>query len=128
MGTSAIIILEKENNQGFDAVSVNYDGYLNHTGRMLLQHYNSVEKVQELIQLGDLSFLDQTLQESIFYHRDRNESWYNNNPRQSSRLHDLTMFDYSWAYLMDRDGTWKVAHVGMGQDSFELLTSKHTDE
>ena len=34
------------------------DGYPSHNGELLLNHYNSEEKVDALLALGDLSFLD----------------------------------------------------------------------
>lgn len=39
----------------------------------LIRHYNTKEKAQALIDMGDCSSLGKTLKESVFYHRDRKE-------------------------------------------------------
>lgn len=38
-------------------IYAHWDGYLSHNGRILYENYNTPEKVQELIALGDLSSL-----------------------------------------------------------------------
>ena len=38
-----------------------FDGYLTHNGALLLDHYNSPEKVKELIDVGDISVLAKNL-------------------------------------------------------------------
>ena len=41
----------------FRTIYCHCDGYLEHNGRILLEHYNTVEKLDELLGLGSLSFL-----------------------------------------------------------------------
>jgi hypothetical protein len=60
------------------------DGYLDHNGRILLDHYRDEAKIRELINLGSLSFLGSNIgtqhdfnknsnEECTFYSRDRGE-------------------------------------------------------
>ena len=37
-----------------------HDGYLDHVGRMLFDHYNSFEKAKELVDIGDISSISKT--------------------------------------------------------------------
>jgi len=60
MGTPAIIAFKDGENVTWS--SVNYDGYIGHTGRMLVEHYNDAERAKALIALGDLSFLDKSIE------------------------------------------------------------------
>jgi hypothetical protein len=39
------------------------DGYISHVGRILKEHYNTIEKVEELLDLGDLSTLGPSIGE-----------------------------------------------------------------
>jgi len=58
------------------SVYCHYDGYLDYTGRILLEHYDSI-KANELIARGDNSGIKETLEEMNFY-ADRGEedvSW-----------------------------------------------------
>ena len=54
------------------SVYCHYDGYLEHTGKILLEHYNSA-KANELVALGDNSGVQETVSEMNFY-KDRGET------------------------------------------------------
>src|SRR5690606_40611109 len=41
--------------------SCHWDGYLSNNGAILLEHYNTAERVEKLLDLGDLSSLGQEL-------------------------------------------------------------------
>jgi hypothetical protein len=51
------------------------DGYPEHNGVMLTTYYNDEDSAHNLINLGDLSFVDKTLETTIAYHRDRGEDY-----------------------------------------------------
>ncbi len=85
MGTPAIIAFKDGENVTWS--SVNYDGYVEHTGRMLVEHYNDADRVKALIALGDLSVLAPSIEcpeghsfatpvkgYTIAYGRDRGET------------------------------------------------------
>ena len=56
MATSAeICILTKDGK--LKGVRCNYDGYLYHTGKILLENYNTKTLVTKLLSLGDMSAL-----------------------------------------------------------------------
>jgi hypothetical protein len=46
------------------AVYCHHDGYLDHNGRILFEHYNSEDEVEALIELGDFTSLKPTLEET----------------------------------------------------------------
>lgn len=54
------------------SVYCHYDGYLEHTGKILLERYNSA-KANELVALGDNSGVQETIEEMNFY-KDRGET------------------------------------------------------
>ena len=56
-----------------DYIYCHFDGYLDHNGTILNENYNTEEKVRELISLGDMSALAETIEHSVFYNRDRKE-------------------------------------------------------
>ena len=72
----------------YKAVYCHYDGYLAYNGAMLLEYYNTKERVEELISLGNISSLREKITPekgsthsfdkpdkdvTVFYGRDRGE-------------------------------------------------------
>ena len=55
-GTRSIIGIEDKKGQ-VTYIYCNYDGYLEHNGKILKNHYTNLKKVKELMKLGDLSVL-----------------------------------------------------------------------
>jgi len=51
-----------------------FDGYPTGVGETLKNHYNTDEKVDALLNMGDASSLGETLESSVFYMRDRGET------------------------------------------------------
>jgi hypothetical protein len=92
-----------------------YDGYLSHNGALLHTYYNTEEKVNALIDLGDLSSLREKLipnqdaphsfvkpQEgvTVAYHRDRGEALCIDRPIS---IHDINSQEYNYIF---KDGAW----------------------
>ena len=124
MATRAIIA--KLDNKGVQAIYSHSDNYLEHTGRILDEHYRDESKVDELIAQGDVSIIDENIGVKIdfndyktryankqckFYMRDRGEKY-----KQAEQLKDETeliefskgcdvdfvyMFAYGYWYVLD---------------------------
>ena len=62
MGTRSNIGYENKN-KNVNFMYCHYDGYLDHNGRMLLEHYNSEEDAQDLVDNGYASSLQPTVKE-----------------------------------------------------------------
>ena len=110
MSTNATIAIQRENGTK-TAIYLHYDGYIEAAGATLQLAYNTAEKVEELLKLGDLSVLgyytEPKYEEHNFekperdvcvaYHRDRGEPLC-----QSDSVQE-------YYYLYDaRDAVWYV--------------------
>ena len=88
MATRATIA--KLDDKGVLAIYSHSDNYLEHTGKILDQHYQDESKVDELLAHGDISSLNKNIGEKLpfddyklfaekeqcrFYHRDRGEDF-----------------------------------------------------
>lgn len=91
MSTRSAIIMKTDNPDGlkrYRGIYCHFDGYIDYVGKVLKEHYTDIDKVQALIDLGDISILDTeispnpTLPHSfnnrqkgvvLAYHRDRGE-------------------------------------------------------
>lgn len=106
MATRSRIALK--NNKGqYESIYCHYDGYVEHNGKMLKEHYNNFYKILGLISLGDISSLrqevyipenevhtfDNPLKEvTVAYHRDRQEDF---NSCTFNHLYDMVLHCYN---------------------------------
>lgn len=63
----------KRKNGNIEVVYCHNDGYLSYNGKMLLDNYQNLDKVNSLINLGDMSYLKEDIGSTFFYGRDRKE-------------------------------------------------------
>ncbi len=110
MATRCTINIQNEDGS-VDGIYCHSDGYPEGVGKILLKHYNTEEKIRELIDLGNLSFLGTTTQFSSDpndddktrdYHRWRGEP---KNINHYENINDLMfqIYNYLW-----KDDMWWV--------------------
>ena len=63
----------EEGGEYIEAIYCHNDGYLSNNGKLLDQHYQGIDNVNQLLAEGDISSLKDTISDTIFYHRDRGE-------------------------------------------------------
>ena len=78
-------VIAKLDDNGLEAIYCHNDGYLSNNGKILDQHYANKDDVNELLAGGDISSLKDTIEDTIFYMRDRGEKY-----KQATFLHDET--------------------------------------
>tara|TARA_R110002020_G_scaffold323199_3_gene538982 strand:- start:629 stop:1027 length:399 start_codon:yes stop_codon:yes gene_type:complete len=118
MSTSCRIGIENKDGT-ISAIRCHADGYVEHTGRRLLQHYTDADKVQRLIALGDISELGERVDPigphswnakesgtTVAYCRDRGE------PLSASQLTTWEDIKYggTFAYVFFA-GSWLWARI-----------------
>lgn len=127
MSIRSYICIEKEEGK-YLGVYCHSDGYPTYNGAMLLDHYSSRERVEKLIELGDISLLEENLspdphylhdfdhrQEhvTLFYSRDRGDKKELTEARYV-RLEKLNIPD-SWidfVYVYGLDNIWRMFQCG----------------
>ena len=135
---SKIGILRKDGS--VDHVYSHWDGYPEHNGVVLIENYNNINKLNELIKNGDMSILAEHIYPTpdkehsfdhekgrqddvcLFYNRDRGEDWKHTNPRTSKSLdrfiQDCKLSDCEFAYLYDEDKKeWLFSSIPYGKES-----------
>lgn len=128
----------KRTNGSIDSIYCHSDGYLEYNGVMLNTMYINPEKVNKLIGLGDISFLercinpDPTTEHSfdydkrqkyvtVAYHRDRGDKLEETSSRHYKSMKEyLKSFEDSWyefAYMFDEGtGKWLWSDVPYGKN------------
>ena len=127
MSTNSYVAVKTD--KGYDAIYVHWDGYFSYMYPMLDTWYNSQERAEALVNLGDASSIDKRLipsQDSnhsfdhpeedvcVFYHRDRGEEL---NIFHCHRKEELFKRQY-YVYIFE-DGMWKAYQGGAEVDSSE---------
>ena len=125
MGTRSRIGIQLKDNSVL-SVYCHYDGYPEFNGRILRDNYDTVEKVRQLIDGGDMSctwtnagWNNETLPESgPLHYTARGESLESNAPR-----YDESIFDFldkknneEYAYIWTVNNEWKCAKMNQFDD------------
>ena len=134
-GTRWLVGIEGNNGKILSTYG-HYDGYPQHTGKLLKKIYNSPQKVKQMMKLGrsGISFLDKSMKggkdhsfenpkkgESIFYGRDRGEK---DNWTSNWKNRDAVKFDsgeeYAYIYNMKEKKWYYKSRYSNPQDWTEL--------
>jgi hypothetical protein len=85
-----------------------WDGYPEHHGPILTNHYNNIDKVNQLLDLGDLSVLKEETDGCEAYGRDKGEI---DTEKQNAAFTELLEKDYvDYLYIFDGD-YWECYHI-----------------
>ena len=146
MATRSTIALEYADGT-VDQVYCHWDGYLEHNGKILQEHYSNPFKLQELMDLGDVSSLginigrkhsfspfegdkndyDAAQAEgcTTFYGRDRGETGVGARRFKDFADYKQNFQHEEYAYILRNDGKWYVKCYEQG---FELLALALAEE
>ena len=100
-----------------DYIYCHFDGYPEHNGAILREHYSNINRVNELLNLGDLSVLGKFIGEKqdfdkrvvgncLAYGRDRGES----NVGKRRNAYSMLITDQSVDYVYIFDGDYWECH------------------
>lgn len=93
-------------------VFCNFDGYPEYVGNLLFEIYNTNEKIDELFANGDMSYLDETIEDSRFYIRDFGETAETASLKTvqfDELMRSGTQIDYTYIF---ENGIWKYCKFG----------------
>ena len=118
--------------KGYETIYCHHDGYENYMWPMLINNYNTEEKVRDLVALGDASCICERMIPSvdsghsfdspehnvcIFYHRDRGENWEHTKPGILRKSEVLNCY---YAYIWE-DEKWTAYKGGRINHNVESL-------
>ena len=131
MATRSTIAIQNDDGT-VTGIYCHWDGYLSYNGRILKENYNTEAKVRELIALGQLSVLGETIGEKvdfnnapdgqcIAYDRDRGQTGC-----EPATEHNWRQFinenGQEYNYLFVPDEGWRVEYYGrMGDLAEEMV-------
>ncbi len=124
MATRSTIALEFADGT-VQQVYCHWDGYLEHNGEILQEHYQDPFKLQKLIDLGDLSSLAPRVETEgghnfnkpidgicVFYMRDRGETGCEARKFKDFIDYKANAQSEEYNYILRRDGRWYVEFYG----------------
>jgi hypothetical protein len=104
MGTRSTIALEYADGS-IKQIYCHWNGYISGVGATLFEHYDTPEKVNELLSQGDARAIDKTINECNFYARDRGETGVEASNYQSYDHFMKNAGFQEYDYIM-REGVW----------------------
>ena len=92
-------------------ISCHWDGQPKHNGKTLVENYTSPSKIYELLALGNLSTLKETIESCWAYHRDRNEPMVHAKDIKYSELMYIVTnadnYNISYIYIYNDECEWE---------------------
>ncbi len=119
MATRSTIAIEHENGT-VDQIYCHWDGYLEHNGQMLIHYWQDRYKIEQMIQLGNMSSLGTEIGskhdfdnphrgECNFYGRDRGEGGVAAKRFKSFEDYEQNHSYEEYEYIFRADGQWYVS-------------------
>lgn len=104
------------------SIYCHFDGYPEGVGQKLMDHYQDREKVESLIELGDISYIAPNMTPSgphsfdepergvvVAYHRDRGEEYCE--PRVDASVSQFVSSDVEeFGYIFTEEGEWLITN------------------
>jgi hypothetical protein len=130
MGTRSTIALEYADGT-VGQIYCHWDGYLDHNGMILYANYEDPFKVRELLDNGDMSSLDRTVEGCTFY-KDRGEVCPQTMFKNCADYTDNHAYE-EYEYILRKDGNWYVKcheapYVLLGDAIAEFLRENAEEE
>lgn len=96
-----------------------YDGYIEHTGGTLIEHYNTPELAHEIANIGYASFLENDIETTRIQsvHKNENTLFFES---KESFIENASDYGAEFLYLWDGDA-WFVAQLYTDDERFEAL-------
>ena len=105
MATRSRIAIENQDGT-VQSIYCHFDGYIDGVGKTLFNHYDR-EKLEKLIELGDISSLDESTEDTVAYARDRGEDLHSTGYLNVEGLFELGFgSSVEFVYCLNRDGIW----------------------
>ena len=113
MATRSRIAIENQDGS-VTSIYCHWDGQIYSNGKILNENYTTKDKVEELIALGNLSSLNETIERTVAYYRDNGEY----HLIQISFINVEELFEdgfsmgVEYIYCFTKDGIWLVNALG----------------
>jgi hypothetical protein len=105
MATRSRIAIQNESGI-VKSIYCHFDGYLSGVGETLFNHYDK-EKLEKLIELGDISTLGESTEDTVAYHRDRGEDLHSTDYLNIEGLFGKGFnMGEEYIYCLTKEGTW----------------------
>jgi len=108
-------------NETVKYIYCHFDGYPRHNGKLLLQNYTDPAVIDELIELGDMSSLNENIEMCSYYGRDRKEKGCDYRTAQSLSEFEKLLDYVDYLYYFS-EGNWYV--IGGEYKSWAMVTPR----
>jgi len=111
MSTRSRIAIENQN-RSVTSIYCHFDGYISSVGKKLFEHYDQ-EKLEKLLELGDISTLGESIEDTVAYCRDRGGDLHSTHYLSVEGLfEDGFGSGEEYIYCLTKSGIWLVNKYG----------------
>jgi hypothetical protein len=111
MATRSRIAIENQDGT-VNSVYCHFDGYISGVGKTLFEHYDQ-EKLEKLLELGDISSLGESTIDTVAYCRDRGEDLHFESFKDVEDLFENGFGSgVEYVYCLTKSGIWLVNKYG----------------
>ena len=98
----------RQTKKGAEYIYCHHDGSMHHTGKILYNHYSIDNRVKTLIESGDAIYIESTIEDSAFYHRDKGQSLEKAILTTKSNSRPISADPFHHCYLW-KDNKWWIS-------------------
>jgi hypothetical protein len=111
MSTRSRIAIENQDGT-VDSIYCHFDGYVDGVGKTLFNHYDQ-EKLEKLLELGDISTLGESTEDTVAYCRDRGEDLHSTHYLSVEGLFENGFGSgVEYVYCLHKSGIWLIGRDG----------------
>lgn len=114
MATRSNICIKRKDGT-IESIYCHWDGYLEGNGKVLLENYHDIDKINNLLDLGDISSLGDDVSSTVAYGRDKGESGTEKKAYENLKdyLNHLDCLYIEYIYLFDEsENGWSYSTGG----------------
>ena len=105
---SSVNFIGRKTENGAEYIYCHWGGYYDENGKILIENYTTDDDVEELLELGDASYIGDDIYQSCFYSRDRGEDLIPRRNDVDSNFRPNAADSYDLCFLWNK-GEWWVS-------------------
>ena len=107
----------KQKDQSLNLVYCHYDGYIEHNGLLLQNHYQTIDKIKQLIKNGSIRILNETVESTEYFDEQNFIQYKSIDDLKQDMMTNKHLIVIEYFYYFDEEvNTWFVGEIDYDSD------------
>lgn len=107
----------KQKDQSLNLVYCHYDGYIEHNGVILQDHYQTIDKIKQLIKNGSIRILNETVESTEYFDEQNFIQYKSIDDLKQDMMTNKHLIVIEYFYYFDEEvNTWFVGEIDYDSD------------